>query len=192
MNDYEPTTPREIIPSKPGSGATSHEWPVSATMVGQTDRPGASRLMPKVRRGLIVAAALIGSVSGLFVGLGASPSASAAQSVISSSSVGGRQSGTGGGSNARSGPAAGGAIGAVGNVSKSSFTLTTSAGQEVTVNKVSSTKYKKGRTRSRRMRSRKESTHSYLGRRMERRSWPRKSSWNRPASADPYLRRLQR
>jgi hypothetical protein len=48
------------------------------------------------------------------------------------------------GSNARSGPAAGGSIGMVGNASKSSFTLTTSAGQKVTVKKVSATTYKKG------------------------------------------------
>ena len=50
----------------------------------------------------------------------------------------------GGGSNARSGPAAGGSIGTVTNVSKSSFTLSTSAGQKITVKKVSSTTYKKG------------------------------------------------
>jgi hypothetical protein len=50
----------------------------------------------------------------------------------------------GGGSNARSGPAAGGSIGTVTSVSKSSFTLSTAAGQKVTVKKVSSTKYKKG------------------------------------------------
>jgi hypothetical protein len=49
-----------------------------------------------------------------------------------------------GGSNARSGPAAGGSIGRVGNVSKSSFTLTTSAGEKVSVKKASSTTYKKG------------------------------------------------
>jgi hypothetical protein len=48
------------------------------------------------------------------------------------------------GSNARSGPASGGASGTVGSVSKSSFTLTTSAGQKVTVDKASSTKYQKG------------------------------------------------
>jgi hypothetical protein len=47
-------------------------------------------------------------------------------------------------SNARSGPAAGGASGAVAGVSKSSFTLSTSAGLKVTVNEVSSTKYQKG------------------------------------------------
>jgi hypothetical protein len=48
------------------------------------------------------------------------------------------------GSNARSGPASGGASGTVGSVSKSSFTLTTSTGQKVTVDKASSTKYQKG------------------------------------------------
>jgi hypothetical protein len=92
---------------------------------------------------MFVAAALVGSVTGLFVGLGTSPSASAAQPVAGSNSPGGSGSG-GAGTNARSGPAAGGASGAVGNLSKSNFTLTTSAGQEVTIDLVSSTKYKKG------------------------------------------------
>jgi hypothetical protein len=50
----------------------------------------------------------------------------------------------GGGFNARSGPAAGGTIGTVASVSKSSFTLTTSAGQKVTVNKASTSAAKKG------------------------------------------------
>jgi hypothetical protein len=49
-----------------------------------------------------------------------------------------------GGSNARSGPAAGGAVGTVASVSASSFTLSTSAGQTVTVNTTSSTTYRKG------------------------------------------------
>jgi len=52
--------------------------------------------------------------------------------------------GGGGGSNARSGPAAGGSSGTVTSVSTSSFTLTTSAGQKVVVNKTSATKYQKG------------------------------------------------
>lgn len=43
----------------------------------------------------------------------------------------------GGGSNARSGPAAGGAVGTVASVATSSFTLSTSAGQKVTVKKAS-------------------------------------------------------
>ena len=51
------------------------------------------------------------------------------------------------GSNARSGPAAGGVVGTVSSVSTSSFTVSTSAGQEVTVKQASSTTYRKG-TRS--------------------------------------------
>jgi hypothetical protein len=54
----------------------------------------------------------------------------------------------GGGSNARSGPAAGGSAGTVASVSKSSFTITTSAGQKVTVKKASSTTYRKGTSSS--------------------------------------------
>ena len=50
----------------------------------------------------------------------------------------------GGGSNARSGPASGGASGTVGSVSTSSFTLSTSAGVKVTVDEASSTTYQKG------------------------------------------------
>jgi hypothetical protein len=49
-----------------------------------------------------------------------------------------------GGSNARSGPAAGGSIGTVSSVSTASFTMTTSAGLKVTVKEASSTKYEKG------------------------------------------------
>jgi hypothetical protein len=48
------------------------------------------------------------------------------------------------GSNARSGPAAGGVIGTVGSASASSFTVSTSAGQKVTVKRKSSTIYRKG------------------------------------------------
>src|SRR5437588_6817025 len=50
----------------------------------------------------------------------------------------------GGGSNARSGPASGGASGTVGSMSTSSFTMSTAAGQKVTLNKASSTIYQKG------------------------------------------------
>ncbi len=49
-----------------------------------------------------------------------------------------------GGSNARSGPAAGGASGTVDSLSASGFTISTSAGQKVTVNKASSTTYQNG------------------------------------------------
>ena len=48
------------------------------------------------------------------------------------------------GSNARSGPAAGGVVGTISGVSTSSFTVSTSAAQKVTVKKASSTTYRKG------------------------------------------------
>jgi len=80
----------------------------------------------------IVAAALTCAVLGLSAGCTASPSASATHPVPG-----------GGGFNARSGPAAGGASGTVGTVSTSSFTMSTSTGQQVTVNEASSTTYQK-------------------------------------------------
>jgi hypothetical protein len=52
----------------------------------------------------------------------------------------------GGGSNARSGPAAGGASGTVSTASPSGFTMTTSAGQKVTVDEASSTTYQNATT----------------------------------------------
>jgi hypothetical protein len=48
------------------------------------------------------------------------------------------------GSNARSGPAAGGVVGTVSSVSTSSFTVSTSAGEKVTVKEASSTTYRNG------------------------------------------------
>jgi len=52
--------------------------------------------------------------------------------------------GAGRGSNARSGPASGGASGTVSSVSTSGFTLLTSVGQKVAVSEVASTTYQKG------------------------------------------------
>jgi membrane-bound inhibitor of C-type lysozyme len=48
------------------------------------------------------------------------------------------------GSNARSGPAAGGVVGTASSVSTSSFTVSTSAGQKMTVKTASTTTYRKG------------------------------------------------
>ena len=48
------------------------------------------------------------------------------------------------GSNAQSGPAAGGSAGTVSSVSASGFTLTTATGQKVTIKEASSTTYEKG------------------------------------------------
>ena len=77
------------------------------------------------------------------VGLATSRSPTAAQPVAARGVAGGSGSG-GGASNARSGPAAGGAAGTVGGVSASSFTMTTSAGQKVTVDEASFTTYQIG------------------------------------------------
>jgi hypothetical protein len=65
-------------------------------------------------------------------------------SSASSASSAAPGSGPGSGSNARSGPAAGGAVGTVASVSGSGFTLTTTAGQKVTIDKAPGTTYQKG------------------------------------------------
>jgi hypothetical protein len=156
MSDYKPTdlelgkgSAPTVVEGLEGAAsasplptASSSGWPISVTMREQGSRPRMRQPPSKMRRCLIAAAALMASVTGLFVGLGTS-SASAAQSAAGGSSTGHLES-VGEGSNARSGPAAGGSSGAVGSVSKSSFTLTTTAGQEVTVDELSSTKYEKG------------------------------------------------
>ena len=71
---------------------------------------------------------------------------SSATTTVSSSGPGfAGGSGTGGsGSNARSGPAAGGSVGTASSVSASGFTLTTPAGQKVTVKEASATTYEQG------------------------------------------------
>jgi hypothetical protein len=121
MNDYDPTNPDETLPARP-----------------------ASRLLSNTRSRWIMAAvgtcAVIGlSAYGASRALATSPSATAA----GSGSAGGLGSG-GAGSNARSGPASGGTSGTVASVSTASFTLTTSAGQKVTVNEAASTTYQQG------------------------------------------------
>ena len=71
-----------------------------------------------------------------------STSSSASTTAASSSPAGGF--GSGGDSNARSGPAAGGSSGTISSVSSSGFTLTTSTGQKVTIKEASATTYEKG------------------------------------------------
>jgi hypothetical protein len=118
MNEYEPTSHDETLP-----------------IAQQARRPRVRPSLSNRRTGWIAAAALTLPVIGLSAGLAMSASASAKPLVADSATAGGP---------ARSGPAAGGASGTVSAVSTSSFTLTTSAGQKVTVNKASSTNYLKG------------------------------------------------
>jgi hypothetical protein len=75
---------------------------------------------------------------------GSSSGSAHAATPTSPSAPRGQLAGSSGGSNARSGPAAGGASGTVDSVSASGFTISTSAGQKVTVNEASSTTYQKG------------------------------------------------
>jgi hypothetical protein len=107
------------------------------------------------RRILGVAVALL--VPALGVGLAAcggtasstaatTPSAPAAQASGSGGFAG--HAGSGGGTNARSINAAGGSLGTVAAVSGSSFTVSTPAGEKVTVKETSSTVYDKGTSTS--------------------------------------------
>jgi hypothetical protein len=140
MNDYYPTSPHETVPARPVS---------SATMAEKLRRPGVRRLLSDRGSRWIMVAALMCAVIGLSAACGTSlatatsPSATAA----GSGSAGGLGPG-GGGSNARSGPAAGGSSGTVVSVSTSDFTLSTSAGQKVTVVETPSTTYQNGASAS--------------------------------------------
>jgi hypothetical protein len=93
---------------------------------------------------LLAVAIVVGGGAYGIVSASAGNGSGTATTGSSSSATSGQPIAGGGGSNARSGPAAGGSIGTVASVSKSSFTLSTSAGQKVTVQKLSSTKYRKG------------------------------------------------
>ncbi len=97
----------------------------------------------KLTRSIVVGAAAIaiaGGSYGIISATSSSGPAAASSGLAGGPGYGGR------GSNARSGPAAGGAIGTVASVSASSFTLSTSAGQQVTVDEASATTYQKGAT----------------------------------------------
>jgi hypothetical protein len=128
MNDSEPATPQESLPVHPESSVP-------------TGVPRVRRFLLNRRSRWIVAAVFACSAIGISVGLATSSSATAVPSVSRSSST----SGSGGvGSNARSGPASGGASGTVTSMSSSGFTMSTSAGQKVTVDEASTTTYENG------------------------------------------------
>jgi hypothetical protein len=95
------------------------------------------------RSRVIAATAAAVAIAGGSYGIVTATSSGASATPAASSSPAAR-SGFGGGSNARSGPAAGGSSGTVSNVSSSGFTLTTATGQKVTIKEASSTSYEKG------------------------------------------------
>jgi hypothetical protein len=89
-----------------------------------------------------VAIAIAGGSYGIVSATSSSGATSSGASAPASSSAG-SPGFSGGGSGARSGPAAGGAAGTVGSVTTTSFTISTSAGQKVTVDEASATTYQK-------------------------------------------------
>ena len=98
---------------------------------------------------LIVAGAAAIVVAGGSYGIVSAASSSGSATASSGSATAGsgfagHLGSGGGGSNARSGPAAGGAVGTVSSVSASGFTMLTSAGQKVTVDEASATTYLNG------------------------------------------------
>jgi hypothetical protein len=102
----------------------------------------------RLHRAIAIGAAAIAVGGGGYGIVSATASGGSAASTASTTAVASNpQPGpaAAGASNARSGPAAGGTVGTVGSVSKSSFTVSTSAGEKVTVHEASSTKYKDGK-----------------------------------------------
>jgi hypothetical protein len=105
---------------------------------------------PRFTRSLAIGATAIAIGGGAYgiVGATANTGSGTATTASSAPARSAQRVAGNGGSNARSGPAAGGSSGAVDSVSKSSFTISTSAGQKVTVKKASSTKYRRGTSSS--------------------------------------------
>ena len=99
-------------------------------------------MLSSKRTRIIVAGAAAIVIGGGSYAIVAATAGSASPAAASSSPAGGL--GSGRGSNARSGPAAGGSTGTVSSVSSSGFTLSTATGQTVTVKEVSATAYEKG------------------------------------------------
>lgn len=162
MNENEPTRPHEAIPpnAPPGGAQTSETTGSSGSTHAAADSPaqparpilGWRAQWRRVRRSLshnrtawALAAALLCAVIGLSAGLATSSSATTGHHGPTRGFAGGSGA-PGGGSNARSGPATGGASGTVGSVTTSGFTISTSAGQKVTVKEASSTSYERGAT----------------------------------------------
>src|ERR1019366_1957093 len=145
MSDYEPTQPNGTISGAPVTSETSEpsvaeraadtgtmspppstsspNWSVAEPVAKRGGRPTVRRLLAnKRRRWIVVASLLMCAVIGLSVGLVTAGSTTAAPTVPVSGHAGASGFGSGA-SNARSGPATGGASGTVGSVSASGFVM---------------------------------------------------------------------
>jgi hypothetical protein len=96
-------------------------------------------LTRKARRTIAITAAVIAIGGGGAYGIVSATAGTRTTTTATSAAASTQRAPRSGGSNARSGPAAGGTLGTIDSVSRSSFTLTTPAGQKVTVTKASST-----------------------------------------------------
>jgi len=101
-------------------------------------------MFTSTRSKIIAAAVTAGVIAGGSYGIVTATSSSASVTASSTTPSAASGSASGGGSNARSGPAAGGSSGTASSVTSSGFTLTTAAGEKVTVKEASSTTYQKG------------------------------------------------
>jgi Domain of unknown function (DUF5666) len=102
----------------------------------------------RLTRSIAIGAAAIALGGGAYgiVSATASTGSGTATTATTASAAAAQPASAGGGSNARSGPAAGGSIGKVSSISASGFTLSTPTGGKVTIKETSSTKYEKGTT----------------------------------------------
>jgi hypothetical protein len=149
VNDHDITTRHRAHPAHPVLNTTAGHSGAGSS-VSLAERPHGPRAVRRLLSGrktgwivtAVTAAVVVLSGCSTTSNSAATTSPPAGGSVSPSGVAGGSRAG--GGSNARSGPAAGGAAGTVSNVSASSFTISTSAGQTVIVNETSSTTYQKG------------------------------------------------
>jgi hypothetical protein len=116
----------------------------SAVPMTGAQRVVSRKLTTSIAAGVAAIAIAGGSYGIVSATSGGSSAAASSGTAGSGGAAGGPGSGPGGGSNARSGPAAGGSSGTASGVSASGFTLTTAAGQKVTVHEPSGTTYEKG------------------------------------------------
>jgi hypothetical protein len=133
------------------SGGSQHVgawWEQAANSRSADDGREQSMFTPRLTRSIAIGAAAIALGGGAYgiVSATASTGSGTAITASSASPAAVQPASAGGGSNARSGPAAGGSLGTVSSVSTSGFTLSTSTGEKVAIKETSSTKYEKGTT----------------------------------------------
>jgi hypothetical protein len=146
MNELEPTSSPEIPPTHRMSNATRllvtnkrSRWVMAAAVIALAAGCSTSASPAASSAAVTSAPPPVASSTA-----STAPSTAASSAPASGRPGPGGGAAGGGGSNARSGPAEGGAAGTVGTVSASGFTMTTVTGQQVTVNEAATTTYKNG------------------------------------------------